>query len=60
MLKFLGGGGATFIQGGTSIPESRVEHSGYRRQTFFVQLACGTQVYCCTEQEISSHLSLIT
>ena len=24
MLKFLGGG-ATFIQGGTSIPESRVE-----------------------------------
>ena len=24
MLKFLGVGGATFIQGGTSIPESRV------------------------------------
>ena len=35
MLKFLGGGeGATFIQGGTSIPESRVPYQFQILETF--------------------------
>ena len=34
MLKLLGGGGAAFIQGGTSIPESRVD--AYSNQNDFI------------------------
>ena len=39
MLKFLGGGGATFIQGGTSIPESRVVQDKHQTRPH-LQMSC--------------------